>query len=231
MNAFSLRAAVLAVSMGWTACGAPAPPPTPLPDPAICRALVHAEPKAWAAALPPVQGLGAGAAPLLVDELRAQPTAPGAQAAVAALGRLGNPAAEPFLLELLHDRGDLALEAAQALGTLPAAAATNALLDTMRDRLADATLRTACAASLLRLGQTAAVREFIVAVLLAGTPDGQQGAQRFGLPNKSRWAHERHLLIRALQAVAGQDFGLDTDAPWPALSAATARVDAWLRAR
>lgn len=230
MTAFPLRVVVLACCVCWTACGAPAPTPSPT-DLTACRTLVHAEPKDWATTLPPVLALGPAAAPVLIDQLRRAPTAAGAQPAVAALGRLGNPTAEPFLAELLHDRGELALEAAQALGMLPASQTTAAMLDTMGDRLADATLRTACAASLLRLGQAAAVREFVVAVLLAGTPDGRAGTQRFGLPDKSRWAHERHLLIRALQALAGQDFGLDTDAPWPALSAATARVDAWLRAR
>jgi hypothetical protein len=39
------------------------------------------------------------------------------------------------------------------------------------------------------------------------------------------------LLQQALLAAAGQDFGMDTDAPWDELLAAADRIDAWLKER
>jgi hypothetical protein len=206
------------------------------PDPAApgpatfqgCRDLVQAPPSQWHERLPIVLALGAPAAPALVEAIAAEPTAPGAQAAVAALGQLGGDGTSTFLRQLLADRSELATEAALALGALGDQDARAPLLAAANDRLADPTLRAACAASLLRLGVRAEIAPLVRAILLAGTPPGQPAQQALGLPDRPRWAHERYLIQRALRDVRGDDFGLDTDAPWPALEATAAQVDAFL---
>ena len=164
----------------------------------------------------------------LVVELRRTQTAPGAQAAVAALGSLGGKEANAYLLETLTDRGDLAVDAALALGSGNDLPETEPLVEIARDPLAPATLRAACAASLLRHGQGRRVAPLIRAILLAGSPKGNPLLQQLGLPGKSRWAHERYLIQTALLAAANDNFGLDTDASWPDLEATADRVSAWL---
>jgi HEAT repeat protein len=179
--------------------------------------LLAAAPADWPERLPPVLAAGREAVPWLVGSLRSEPDRPGAQPAIAALGRIGDPAALPCLSSLLADRGEPATEAALALGQLGAHAAIAPLRAAADDRLADATLRAACAASLLRLGERAALEPLVRGLLLAGTPAGRDLQQRLGLPEKARWALERYLLQQALRAAAGTDFGLDTDASWPRL--------------
>ena len=195
--------------------------------------LVDAAPGQWATSLSRVleydrDGSRNAMAAALVAELDKQPEARGAQAAIAALGALGGKQADNFLLETLADRGDLAVDAAIALGAGPSLTRAEPLIDVANDPLAPATLRAACAASLLRHGQGQQVALLIRAVLLAGSPSGNPLLEQLGLPRKSRWAHERYLIQTALLAVAGDDFGLDTDASWPDLKATADRVSAWL---
>jgi hypothetical protein len=179
--------------------------------------LLAAAPADWALRLPPVLAAGARAVPWLATQILAGPEQPGAQPAVAALGRIGDPAAVPCLRSLLQDRGELATEAALALGELGARDAIAPLRAVAGDRLADPTLRAASAAALLRLGDRAAVEPLVRGILLADTPAGRELQQRLGLPEKARWALERWLIQQALRATAHTDFGLDTDATWPRL--------------
>lgn len=215
------------------ACASSPPgPPAPLAPDAVtepCGVLVQAPPAEWATVLPPVLALGAAGAAPLIAALQRHPSAPGAQAAVAALGRTGNPAAVPFLLAVVADRGEQAVEAALALGELAPLEHAAALQSVVDDRLADATLRTACACTLLRLGIRRPVAPLIRGVLLAGTPAGQDLQVRLGLPERPRWAHERYLIQRTLRHTAGTDFGLDTDASWPDLLASADRIAVWLQ--
>lgn len=220
------------------ACNAPPPAPAQPPHdplPTAVAALLAAEPSAWLTHTAAVLQGGQPAVPELLAALQRNSSQPGAQAAVAVLGRIGGPQAAAGLLALVAERGPLATEAAHALGELPPDANVLAtlqpgLLACIGDRFADATLRTAAAAALLRHGERRAIAEFVRAVLLAGTPAGQALQARHHLPEKSRWALERYLLQRALLRAAGDDFGLDTDASWPDLEAAAQRISDWLEA-
>jgi hypothetical protein len=208
-----------------------APPPAPIAVRALCRELLRAPPSSWAQQLPPVLALGAPAATALVEELRADPRAVGAQAAVAALGQIGGDDVASYLCEQVRDRSDLATEAALSLGTRGDRAARELLQATADDRLTDATLRAACAASLLRLGVREPIARLVRGIVLAGTPTGQELQRELGLPDKPRWAYERYLLQRAFRQTRGDDFGLDTDSPWPDLAAVAERIDQFLSAR
>jgi len=229
---------LLALLLALAACTShqPSPPPAPASDlPSAVARLLAAEPSAWLSHTAGLLDLGLPAVPALLEALHRSAAAPGAPAAVAVLGRIGGPDAATGLLALVAERGPLATEAAQALGELPHDTATlttlrPGLLACVADRFADVTLRTAAAAALLRHGERRAVADFVRAVLLAGTPAGQQLQARHHLPEKSRWALERYLLQRALLRTAGDDFGLDTDASWPDLEAATQRISQWLDA-
>lgn len=193
-----------------------------------CRALVAAQPCDFAKSIADVMALGTEAAVPLAAALRAQPDAPGAEAALATLGRLGGSDARVLLTETVVDRAPQAAAAALALGDCADAGSAPPLLDAASDRLADPTLRAAACASLLRMGVRAEVRGLVRGILLAGTPHGRELERELGLPRRPRWAYERYLLQQALRDAAGEDFGLDTDAPWAALLACADRVDVWL---
>lgn len=214
-------------------CGAP-PTASPAPGPAapdvarLADELLSAPPHEWLVRTEPVLRGGSPAAAAVTARLRATPGAPGAQAAIAVLGRIGGPDAAALLQELVADRGPLAAEAALALGELGAADAVPVLRSCVDDRFADPTLRTAAACSLVHLGHRAEAARLLRGVLLAGTPAGQSLQQELGLPERPRWALERYLVQRMLLRDAPTDFGLDTDASWPELEAATARIVAWL---
>lgn len=204
------------------------PPTTTAPLHQSASELLAAPPHEWLARAEPLLRAGPPAGDALAAGLRATPGAPGAQAAVAVLGRIGGTTAVALLLELVTDRGPLAVEAALALGELQAGEAHSVLCACVDDRFADATLRTAAACALLRLGHRAAAASLLRGVLLAGTPAGQELQRELGLPEKPRWALERYFVQRALLHTAGTDFGLDTDASWPDLEQAAARISAWL---
>ncbi len=214
-----------------SACSAPSlVEPAPAAAMSACAELLQAEPADWSRCLPAVLRLGPAGAPALADALRRQPDAPGAQAATAVLGQLGGPAAHDTLVELLRGPIELATEAALALGAHAQAGDRALLLELANDRLRDPTLRAACVHSLLRLGSRAELRPLVRAFVLADTPAGRVAQQQVGLPAKSRWAHERYLISSALRHTAGAVLAFDTDASWPQLEAAAARIDAWLEA-
>jgi hypothetical protein len=197
----------------------------------ICRDLVDAKPHQFAERMRAVLDVGQGATAALAGELESTPDAEGVDAALATLGRLGGADATRTLLRFLADRGPHASAAALALADCPADGVREQLRATVEDRLADPTTRTAAAASWIRLGAGNEVRAFVRGVMLAGTPHGQQLEPQLGLPRRPRWAYERYLLQQALLTAAGQDFGMDTDAPWDELLAAADRIDAWLKER
>jgi HEAT repeat protein len=195
---------------------------------ARCRVLVDATPEHWGRALPPVLALGPEAAPDLVRSLRHSPDGAGRQAALCALGALGNPDAVPFLVDELHTARPYRYEAALALGQLRDPRALEPLRRLAADAAADVTTRTAAACALLDLGAAADAVPLLLAVLLAGTPDGQALAEAHRLPAQSRWALERSLVIDAIGRFAnGETFGLDADASWPRLELG---AEAFLRA-
>ena len=232
-----LRSLVL-VQLGLclSACttSGPEPRPTPAdPDPIerACSDLLGAPPERMTDALRAVLALGRDAAPTLARLATANPESPNLDAAFAALGSLGGPEAHTTLREFTLERGPHATAAALALAGCAQTTDRTDLLAIVDDRLADPALRTACAATLLRLGTRSEISDFVRGVLLAGTPHGRELESRLGLPRRPRWAFERYLLQLALRDAAGQDFGLDTDAPWDELRDAADRVDAWLRER
>jgi len=197
----------------------------------VCRELVDARPHQFAERMRAVLDLGHPAAAALARELEATPEAEGVDAALATLGRLGGADATRTLQRFLEGRGPHASAAALALAECPADGVREQLRSTVDDRLADPTTRTAAAAAWIRLGAGNEVRAFVRGVMLAGTPHGQQLEPQLGLPRRPRWAYERYLLQQALRAASGQDFGMDTDAPWDELLAAADRIDAWLKER
>jgi hypothetical protein len=212
-------------------------PPRPRTDPqgqrvarAACRALLDAPPGRWSEALPAVLATGATGCKELMAALLQTPDAPGTQVALAALGRMGaeQPETAAFLLQWVERRLPHHVDATLALGQHQPAGQSTVLSHLVEDRIASSSLRCAAAASLIRLGHAREVADLVRAVLLADTPQGRDLQQRQGLASKTRWAHDRYLLIDALRDVAGTDFGIDTDAPWPLLQAAADRVQAWI---
>lgn len=236
----SLRPALLLVILG--ACAAhdassaptatvpldPAPAGTPSAAGTVAGELLRAQPSDWEPRMAAAWAAGAPVVAPLVAGLQQDPEAVGGQAAVRLLGMFGGEAAVQFLEAHLRERGRNATEAALALGEARATAAVPLLRETALDRLADPTLRCACTASLVRLGAGRDVRQLVRAIVLAGTPAGEPLRGEFGLPQRSRWALERYMLQRALLAASGNDFGFDTDSPWPDLERAAEAIDAWL---
>lgn len=189
-------------------------PPAPAD---VCTRLVEAEPEAWPRLLPAVLDEGPAAAAHLIAALDRIADAPGAQAGLAALGGLGNATAGPFLDSWLRDRRPHSPDAALALGRLPHPPSVPLLRDIATDPAAVPTLRAACAAALVELGHGADVLDLVRAVLLAGTPQGEELGRELGLPRRTRWALERHMIILAVRHHLGEDLGLDIDSPWPQL--------------
>jgi hypothetical protein len=198
-----------------------------------CADLLASPPDEWPMRLEAAYALGPAAGPRLVERLRTGAPAPGAPAAVALLGRLGGEPAIRFLDEQVQDRTDLAVEAALALGELHASGASATLRAAAQDQLADATLRTAAACALVRCGQPAVAAPLLQAVVLAGTPAGQESGRRLGLPVRPRWAHERYLVQRLLQQEGAAELAasFDTDSPWSTLEQVAPRIGAWLARR
>ncbi len=117
--------------------------PTEAPEADVCAELLSAPPEQWPLHLPAV--LDHGHADHLIAGLQRDPDAPGAQAALAALGNLGDPVAGPALTSWVRRLAPHAAEAALSLGRLPYPQAVDLLLSKARDQEVDATLRTACA--------------------------------------------------------------------------------------
>ncbi len=240
-----MRALCLALVLLPCACAAPdevEAVPSPAPAPAYatepepdapdhrtaCDRLLEAPPGDWAPTIDAVLAIGAPAAPILAGLVLQRPEAPGAQAAVAVLGRIGDAATAGPLTNFVTERHALGAEAALALGELRAATAAQALRLAVADRVADPTLRTAAACALVRLGDRSAARPLLLAIVLAGTPHGIDQARLVGLPERSRWALERYMVQRVLLQEAGTCFDLDTDAPWDRLAESARAIDAWL---
>ncbi len=230
MRDLSRAFALLLALVAGEACTSPPPGPT---AETACRQLLAANPHEWLDRLAVVQPFGAPAAALLVRMLTADPTAPGAPAAVAWLGRTGGEGVVDWLRTCVRERADLGTEAALALGELRADAARADLLACTEDRLADPTQRTAAACALVRLGGAAAAAPLLGAVVLAGSPAGASAGRALGLPTRPRWALERYLVQRLLQQEGAAELALalDPDASWPELERVNARVQQWLAAR
>ncbi|MEC8652731.1 MAG: hypothetical protein VYA51_01080 [Planctomycetota bacterium] len=197
-----------------------------------CRELHEAPAHRWKDLLPPVVAAGAKAEATLLELIDSAPSAPGAQASVATLGRIGDARAVALCRRLVSERGALAVEAALALGTLPTGHDDPALAACLADAYTDATLKTAAACSLARHGEREHAPRWIAAIVRAGTPAGRRDEEELGVPKKTRWARERYFIQRLLGALGHTDLlaELDTDAPWPTLERLAPRVGARLRA-
>ncbi len=190
----------------------------------VCIRLVDAEPQEWPQLLPAVLEEGPSATDHLIAALDRIPDAPGAQAALAALGGLGNATAGPFLESWLRDGRPHSPDAALSLGRLPHPPAVPLLRSLAADPRGGPTLRAACAAALVELGHGADVLDLVRAVLLAGTPEGEELGRELGLPRRTRWALERHMIILSVRHHIGEDLGLDIDSPWPQLRESVAAL-------
>ena len=192
----------------------------------LCRELQTSPPHLWSERLPAIHRAGAAAEPFLITAFEDTPAAPGGQATLAALGRIGGKASIQLCSQLVSERAPLAVEAALALGDLPAGDGDAALLQCMQDRHSDASLRTAAACSLARHGEREHAPQFLAAIVRAGTPAGRADEKQFGLPGKSRWARERYFVQRMLRKLGHLDLchELDSDAPWPVLEKLAPRV-------
>lgn len=226
---------LLCLCLGVAACAGPGPATQRAEPrlPARLRALLDAVPAEWPERI-------AASLPMRDEEARdllaavcSRPTAAGAPAAIAALGRSGRAFDDSRLADLVADRGSLAIDAALALGERKSAGAVGVLRSAVADFAADATLRTAAACALARFGHGEEVAPFLAAILLAGTPAGAEAGRRHGLPVRPRWAMERYLVQRMLLREGAADLArrLDPDASWPALEQVTGEVVAWLQAR
>ncbi|MFT4512102.1 MAG: hypothetical protein ACI89X_004478 [Planctomycetota bacterium] len=196
----------------------------------LCQDLHTSLPHLWRERLAPVHAAGAAAEPFLIEAFENTPAAPGGQATLAALGRIGGKDAIELCQQLVNERAPLAVEAALALGELPAGDDHTALLKCMQDRHSDASLRAASACSLARHGEREHSPAFIAAIVQAGTPAGRNDEKAFGLPGKSRWARERYFVQNMLRKLGHLDlcYALDSDAPWPVLEKLAPRVAARL---
>ena len=209
-------------SDGEATTGAPS---TPAID-AACRALVRAAPADWPERAAAVTGHGPAAAPALAAAIRREPAADGEQIAIAVLGALGGDAAEELLMELV-DAPDArsAAEAALAIGRMPSPTAGERtrrlswLRRVVGEPSYDPSIRTGAAASALRLGDRDVAVDFLHLIWIADSPAARETRERLGLPNRSRWAHERVMARDAIADTFGHDFGLDPDLAWPDLAA------------
>lgn len=197
-----------------------------------CRELHEAPAHRWGDLLPPVVSAGEKAEAHLVELIENAPAAPGAQASVATLGRIGDARSVALCRRLVSERGALSIEAALALGALPTSHDDPALAACLADAYTDATLKTAAACSLARHGEREHAPRWIAAIVRAGTPAGRRDEEDLGVPKKTRWARERYFIQRMLGALGHTDLlaELDTDAPWPTLERLAPRVGARLRA-
>lgn len=201
------------------------------PATSTCRALHEAQPHQWAELMPAVLRAGAAAEAALIGLLEVTPSAAGAQASVAALAHIGGAPAVALCQRIVAERGPLAVEAALALGALPTTLGDRALLECLRDRYGDPTLRTAAACSLACHGEHTHSPAWIAAIVRAGTPTGRRDEEALGLRVKTRWARERYFVQRALSRLGHTDLleALDTDASWPTLEALAPKVELRLR--
>ncbi len=229
--------AILPLTLLALACGGP---PAPVDDDhgasQAVFALVHSPPNRWAPCVEAVLANGQAAIRPLLRELETSPHGPGAQPAVAVLGRLAGAcppgedttaAAARLLRELLgHASADVAAEAALSLARMRAPDAHAALRASMLDPAASTYARTAAASALVDLGDRGDAVAFLCDILLAPTDRGRARAATRGLPvDQARWAVERNLAIDAIgRAAPGTSFRLDADASWPSLEAGVAEV-------
>lgn len=215
----------LAIALLLAACDSARVETSRAPSDPDVEALVTAEPQEWLARGDALLAKGARVAPALVASLRANPAAPGAQPAIAALGALGDPVATEYLREVLAADGPHAYEAALALGRLPAPAALPDLERTLAEKGRSPLVRTACAAALLDLGRRGAAIPFFYALFTVDTSAAGPEVAQAGLASKPRWALERNIAISALRRAGTADaFGLDADAPWPRLAEAARKM-------
>lgn len=194
----------------------------------LARALIAAPPGRWEEAAAPVLSAGRPMAPVLIEALQEDSSGAGVQIAIACLGALGGTDARDFLIRCRDRSPRIAAEAMLALGQL-GTPADESVLQCLRDVAgrpgASPLQRSAAAASLLDLGQDAEALPLLAAILRAGTPAGRAESERLGLPDKARWAHERHIAIESIRRrTGGEDYGLDPDLAWPDLDAAVTRM-------
>lgn len=212
-------------------CAATTAAPAPAND-RLAR-LLDAEPAAWSERLAEIAPLTADEAMAAPGRAAARPTAPGAPAVLALLGRSPQPTDDVTLIALVADGGNLATDAALALGERHCRAAVDVCRAAMRDAAADPTLRTACGLVLARSGHGREAAPFLRAVLLGGSPAGAPLAAEHALPDRPRWALERYLVQRMLLREGAVELAreLDPDASWPVLEQVAERVVQWLAAR
>ncbi len=244
----SLRCHVALALTSLTACAAPPVDPTPFPstdpshavtaedpiDPPSDRLrtaatdLLGAPPAHWSAACAEVQGLTRSVAPAttataLLDALADQPDGAGVQPTLALLGNLDLPRTRRALLRLATASPPVTPHAADAALALGRGSSDPAMIDPLRELVDDSSapriLRTCAAATLLDWDQPRLAAPFLHAVLLGGTPRGQDAMRRTGLADDTRWALERSIAIAAIDRWAGksQAYDLDPDLPWPLL--------------
>lgn len=200
----------------------------------LVAALRDADPGQWPELIPAVAQLGLGASAALQRAVADHPQSPGRQPILELLGRTGDRDAAPTLRSALSSRAANPEEAALALGRLGAGAepdpeTVRVLSETLSDARGATSVRTAAACALWELHQGAnfgnsksrdRAGRFLVGILLAGTPAGRRLNEAHGwqLPDRPRWALERHFVITTIaRTQGGNRFGLDTDQPWPTL--------------
>ncbi|MEE2888095.1 MAG: hypothetical protein VX951_11760 [Planctomycetota bacterium] len=236
----SLRSLVTVTSLVVTAScsGPPAPvvpvePTSPGPEAGLltARALVRAAPADWQSHWQRLRKMDKSATPAILRALREQPEGHGSQAAIHLLGEAADVRAKTFLLELLHGGDERGAEAALALGKLADTTTIGSLKTAAQSAATPMTTRAAAAAALVTMGEGPSVVSFLEAIFLAASPYASASSRQHKIPaNKTRWAHERYMIIEALRGrYRGETFGLDEDSSWPAMRAAAAKMAKRLR--
>jgi hypothetical protein len=200
---------------------------------AAARNLVRAAPADWQSRWQRVHKMGKSATPAILRALREDPQGAGAQAAVHLLGEAADGRAKPYLLDLMSGGTELGTEAALALGKLNDPESIDSLQATVRRAATPMTTRAAAAAALVSMGKGPSIVSFLEAIFLAASPHRGTSSRQHKIPaTKTRWAHERYMIIEALRRrYDGKTFGLDEDSSWPAMRNATAAMTKHLRLR
>lgn len=197
------------------------------------RDLVRAAPADWEARWDRLRKMGNSATPAILRALKENPQGEGAQAAIHLLGEARDERSRAYLVEVMGGGTELGSEAALALGKLADPETVDDLRAVVGKSATPMTTRAAAAAALVSMGEGRSVVSFMEAVFLAASPFRGSTGRKHGIPaSKTRWAHERYMIIEALRGrYEGETFGLDEDSSWPAMRDGAAAMGRRLRGK
>ncbi|MEO0480545.1 MAG: HEAT repeat domain-containing protein [Planctomycetota bacterium] len=190
-------------------------------DQSAAIALALAKPADWPEHIQRVRESGDSAVTELIDALHRLPGTDGSQAIVATLGALGGEEARRELRSRLSDPDvRIATEAGLALAHCGEESDRPLLVDTALDPSRPVRARTAALVGAILIRPTAELADLAEGIWLAGTDRRIDLRERYQLPDQSRWAFERTMLIELARSLEPEtDWDLDPDASWSQLEA------------